>query len=346
MIIRELVTEPEHWNDLIESHGGHPLQLWGWGELKSAYGWRAERYAFYSESRELLGLAQILYRKLPWPMRALAYVPRGPVVVGQAAFALVYRAVREAAGRSRFRPVAVTIEPHAEVDAEMSEADFAELAPAEVGLDSGWRRAPEQILIPQTMLLDLSLSEDDLMAGFRKKTRYSVRKSTRANIELEVCEDGCVLDEVLTVYQQTAQRARFALHTDDYYRFLARAMGANAPIIYARHDGELIAFSWLAVSQGVAFELYGGSDDTARKLDTNYALKWHAVKYVRERGVAEYDVNGLLNDAISTFKRGFSRHENLLIGTWDYPLSRAYSLWTRALPLARGLRRKLANLRR
>lgn len=346
MIIRELVTQSEHWNDLIESHGGHPLQLWGWGALKSAYGWRAERYAFYSAERKLIGLAQILYRRLPRPLRALAYVPRGPVVVEAADSDQVYRAVQEAAGASKFRPVAITIEPHAEIAADLDAEAFAALDPSDVGLPAGWRRAPEEILIPQTMLLDLTRSEDELMAGFRKKTRYSVRKSLRAEVEMGVCEDGSILDEVLPVYHETAQRAGFALHSDDYYRDLASAMGENAPIIYAHHDGKLIAFSWLAVSRGVAFELYGGSDDVARRLDTNYALKWHAIKYVKERGVAQYDVNGLLNDAISTFKRGFSRHENLLIGTWDYPLSRLYPIWARALPAARELRRKMARRRK
>ena len=29
------ITDKKEWNDFINEHGGHPLQLWGWGELKS-----------------------------------------------------------------------------------------------------------------------------------------------------------------------------------------------------------------------------------------------------------------------------------------------------------------------
>lgn len=343
----ERIDRSEDWNDLIESHGGHPLQLWGWGELKRAYGWDVERYAFYSgPDRKPLGFAQILYRSLPWPLRSLAYVPRGPVLAPGADSAQLFTAVQQAAARSRFKPVGITVEPHMEADAALSDEEFNGLDPIALGLGPGWRRAPEQILIPSTLLLDLEPSEDELLASLRGKTRQSVRRALKYDIELGVCDDGCVVDEVLTIYRETAERAGFALHPDDYYRTLAREMGSNAPIVYARHEGELIGFLWFAASNAVAFELYGGSNNVARKLRTNYALKWHAMKTMKQRGIALYDVNGLLNDSISEFKRGFARHENLLIGSWDYPLSRLYPIWARLLPAARNLRRRLVARKR
>lgn len=349
MVICERIDRSDQWNDLIESHGGHPLQLWGWGELKGAYGWKVERYAFYTEdpvNQQLIGMAQILYRKLPWPLRSLAYVPRGPVVVEEAFRAQVFDGVQKAARGSRFKPIAVTVEPHLEVEATLDTEEFTNLAAADVGLNPGWRRAPEQILIPSTLLISLEPSEDDLLASLRGKTRQSVRRALKYEVELDVCDDGCVVDEVLAVYRETAQRAGFALHSDDYYRTLANEMGANAPIVYARHEGELIGFLWFAASNGVAFELYGGSNNAARKLRTNYALKWHAMKAMKARGVADYDVNGLLNDSISEFKRGFAKHENLLMGSWDFPLSRLYPVWAKLLPAVRNLRRKLVSRRK
>ena len=31
------------WNDFIDDQNGHPLQKWGWGELKSNHNWQASR---------------------------------------------------------------------------------------------------------------------------------------------------------------------------------------------------------------------------------------------------------------------------------------------------------------
>ena len=29
------ITDKKEWDDFVNEHNGHPLQLWGWGELKS-----------------------------------------------------------------------------------------------------------------------------------------------------------------------------------------------------------------------------------------------------------------------------------------------------------------------
>jgi lipid II:glycine glycyltransferase (peptidoglycan interpeptide bridge formation enzyme) len=66
---------------------------------------------------------------------------------------------------------------------------------------------------------------------------------------------------------------------------------------------------------------------------------------MRERGIVRYDFNGLLNDGVSTFKQGFADHENMLVGTYDKPLSPLYSAWTYGLPLAKKIIRKIKSLR-
>ena len=76
-------------------------------------------------------------------------------------------------------------------------------------------------------------------------------------------------------------------------------------------------------------------------------LKWHAITKCKEWGIDRYDMNGLLNDGVSTFKQGFADHENMLVGTYDYPLSSLYNAWTKGLPLAkRAVRRAKKLLRR
>lgn len=96
-----------------------------------------------------------------------------------------------------------------------------------------------------------------------------------------------------------------------------------------------MAFVWLAASQATAFELYGGMNQRGQALRANYALKWFAIRKCKEWGIRRYDLNGLLNDGISNFKRGFAKHEDMLAGTYDYPLSPLYGVWTKLLPAAK-----------
>ena len=60
MLQGKLCTEAEVWDEIIHDLGGHPLQLWGWGELKAAHNWRAHRVIFTDQQGGVAGAAQIL----------------------------------------------------------------------------------------------------------------------------------------------------------------------------------------------------------------------------------------------------------------------------------------------
>lgn len=89
-----------------------------------------------------------------------------------------------------------------------------------------------------------------------------------------------------------------------------------------------------ANSKEVAFELYGGVTEQGQALRANYALKWRAITDMKELGVGQYDMNGLINDGISSFK-WFYNHEDRLVGAYDKPLSPLYIAWYKLLPLAK-----------
>lgn len=321
----EKCTSPDDWEEYVLAGGGHPLQLWGWGELKAAHGWRAER-VFVREGERVVGAAQLLIRPLPGPMRCLVYVPRGPVV-GEASRAEVLDALAGYAKKTH-HPVAISIEP-----------DWKKMPAAK-----GWRMSPNTILIPDTLILDLARSEDELLGAMAKKTRQYIRKSTKEDIEIRRISGGPELEKCLDIYEDTARRAGFAIHGREYYRDLHRLLGDHSLILAAFHAGAPVAFLWLAISSATAFELYGGVNETGQQLRANYALKWRAIQRCKEWGIGRYDFNGLLNDGISTFKRGFASHETTLAGTYDKPLSPLYPLWTHGLPHAKKIVRKLKRL--
>src|SRR5690606_41437803 len=97
----DLVTDPSTWDREVLALGGHPLQLWGWGEVKAAGAWKAHRLRV-TEDGQTVGLAQLLVRPLPAQFRALSYVPRGPGVAhhhretAQAVFGVGVTATRTA----------------------------------------------------------------------------------------------------------------------------------------------------------------------------------------------------------------------------------------------------------
>lgn len=319
----ELCEKQDRWDDEIVSRKGHPLQLWGWGEVKSRHNWNVER-VFVKRGESTIGAAQLLIRKLPKPFNALVYIPRGPVAE-EADRREVLGALADHA-KLAYKAVALSVEP-----------DW------EVMPDIGWKHTSNTILIPETLILDLSKTEEELLGDMTKKTRQYIRKSAGEAIEIRKVKGREELAACLDIYRQTAERAGFGIHDNGYYDDIYDELGEHSPVFAAFLEGKPIAFLWLAISQETAFELYGGMNDDGQRLRANYALKWHAIQTMKKWGISRYDFNGLLNDGVSTFKRGFAGHESMLAGTYDKPLSPLYTIWTGALPTAKKIVRKIKN---
>lgn len=315
--------EKGDWDDFVLENNGHPSQLWGWGEVKSVHGWQADRLFLYDSDEEVIGAAQVLIRHLPWPFRSLAYVPRGPITDKNNRGVLLEKLAEYV--KKTHHSASLTIEP--------DELEFS--------VPQGWKKSKNHILPAETILLDLTKSDADLLNDMAKKTRQYIRKSASESTEIKRVRSREDLDKCLAIYHDTAKRANFNLHDDRYYHDVFDRMGDHSQLFATYADGEPIAFLWLSISASTAFELYGGMNDLGQQLRANYALKWFAIRKCKEWGLRRYDFGGLLEGGVSTFKMGWATGETELAGTFDKPLSVFYGLWTNILPAGKKITRKV-----
>jgi peptidoglycan pentaglycine glycine transferase (the first glycine) len=199
MIEIQRCVDAEQWDEYILEHQGHPLQLWGWGQVKAGHGWVAERLFAYDEEDKIVGAAQVLIRKLPLPFRSFGYIPRGPIV--EERFQDEFLEALAKLVKRDHRSVTLSIEPNS----------FEFTAP------KGWKRSANKVLSADTILLDASKSESDLLADMAKKTRQYIRKSAAEGITIKQVRSKDELEECLYIYRQTAERAHFNLHQNQYY---------------------------------------------------------------------------------------------------------------------------------
>ncbi|HUC96648.1 MAG TPA: peptidoglycan bridge formation glycyltransferase FemA/FemB family protein [Candidatus Saccharimonadales bacterium] len=313
------------WDDYILENGGHPLQLWGWGEVKSVHGWSAERLFLRDDNDDSIHCAaQVLIRRLPWPFKSLAYVPRGPLICREDDSEDMLQKLADYV-KDKYHSVAISIEPDA----------------VEFTIPLMWQRSDNHILPSKTILLDLDKNESELLNNMAKKTRQYIRKSASEAMEIKRVRDRVELDKCLAIYHQTARRAKFDLHDDQYYYDVFGNLDDNSQLFAAYVDDQPVAFLWLAISADTALELYGGMNEKGQELRLNYALKWHAIRKCKEWGLTRYDFGGLLEGGVTTFKMGWAESPTELAGTFDRPLSARYSAYSRGLPLAKKTVRRI-----
>ena len=53
-------------------------------------------------------------------------------------------------------------------------------------MQKGWRFSQDQIQFRNTVLIDLSLSEDDLLARMKQKTRYNIRLAQKKGVKVRI----------------------------------------------------------------------------------------------------------------------------------------------------------------
>jgi peptidoglycan pentaglycine glycine transferase (the first glycine) len=322
MIMVQRCHDKEQWDEFILEQEGHPLQLWGWGQVKAAHGWTAERLCVYDDEA-IVAAVQVLIRPLPFPFKSFAYVPRGPV--GDVAY--FQDALDEVALfiKREYKSVVLSVEPDSR----------------EINLSSLWRSSVNNVLSRETILLNLQNSESDLLADMAKKTRQYIRKSAADGVEVRRAKSRDDIDVCLDIYKETAHRAGFNLHTDQYYIDVFQQMGDHSPVFIAYYQGNPVAFLWLGVSIGTAYELYGGMTEEGQRLRANYTLKWQAIRKMKEWGIAQYDFGGLVAGGVSLFKQGWSTEPYTFAGAFDRPLSPLYTVWTSLLPKAKKIVQRL-----
>ena len=326
----QLVTNSIRWDAALAALPyRHILQSWEWGQFKSRWEW-TPRY-FLNEEDGVVNAAALVLRRTFSPLKLnVLYVPKGPAL-DYADAALVDRVLAELVEIAR-RDRALFIK----IDPDLDHADRSIL------LDRGWRFSAEQIQFRNTMLIDLTRSEDDLLAAMKPKTRYNVRLAQKKGVAVRL-GDLADLDLLYRLYDETSRRDGFLIRPIAYYRdawgSFIRA-GLAQPLI-AEVEGEAVAGLILFRFADRAWYMYGMSRSAHREKMPNHLLQWEAMCWSKRQGCTVYDLWGAPdelneNDAlwgVYKFKEGLGAEFAPHVGAHDFVVSPlGYWLYTTAMP--------------
>jgi lipid II:glycine glycyltransferase (peptidoglycan interpeptide bridge formation enzyme) len=337
------VDDSAAWNAFVESAPYHAFpQLWEWGEVRALGGWRPIRLAIGASRDAPLAGAQLLLRRIPVLGWHLAYVPRGPIGrLDDPAVRDALVAALRALGQTE-RIATVRADPEARPETSYGAAL----------VEAPWRAAPK-VQPPTTRLIDLTVGEDALRAGLRRKHRQYVNKAERAGVSIERFNGsapagviGPALADFNRIYSFTADRAGFVARQPFYYQRVWSLFGptGRARLSFALKDGARIATLFHFTCGERVVESYGGMTDAGADSRANYLLKWDAIANAAREGFKIYDMWGLATGGIRQFKEGFGGDEIAYVGARDLALREPIHLALRVAIPAYGLAQR-ARLR-
>jgi peptidoglycan pentaglycine glycine transferase (the first glycine) len=348
------------WNELIASLPlAHLLQTWEWSQVKAKYGWQAMPFVWQTAMGKPIAAAMVLKRRLPVAGFAkkmcVLYVPKGPLFDwGDAA--LRFRVLNDLDAFAKHEgAIFIKIDPDVALGTGVPRTEDA--VEYNDGQDTrteltrgGWKFSQDQIQFRNTVLIDLSASEDVLLARMKPKTRYNIRLAQKKGVTVRV---GMVDDLPLLyrMYAETSVRNGFLIREEAYYQTVWRNFMSvplstfglqpfSEPLI-AEVDGEPVGAVSMFYFAGQAIYLFGMSRDEHREKMPNYLLQWEATRRAKTLGCQIYNLWGAPNEfdendelwSVYRFKEGLGGYVLRTIGAWDFtPNPLLYKLYTEVLP--------------
>lgn len=195
-------------------------------------------------------------------------------------------------------------------------------------LNASFVKAFEEMQPEHNWVIDLTKSEEDILAGMKQKGRYNIKIATENNIAVSTASTpGPELDIFYKQYQATGKRHKVSFRTKPYFVSLLEILGAKgyASVCIAKHDNKPLTSAIFLSYQNECLYLYGASTDTDRNLMAPYLLHWQMIKNAREAGRKEYNLLGIApNDdqnhpwaGITRFKKQFGGEQVNIAGSFD-----------------------------
>lgn len=308
------------WNNLVREYAppfGAFLQSWEWGEFQKVVGRIVERVHLPGTDAEVV--AQAVLMKLPLG-QSYWYIPKGPLGYGDAD-ALIEK-TREA----------------------LSEATFLRCEPTETS-----RLMKVADVQPSTtLMLDLTIGEEKIIANLKSKTRYNYRLAQKKGVICKFVELD-VFSDFMRLMEQTAARDNFSAHHEGYYRKMLESLTGGettARLAMAYFEDRPIAANIIVDFNGVRTYLHGATSNLHRDVMAQYALHVFLITDAIAAGLKTFDFWGVAASdspvghpwaGITRYKLGFGGQLYTMPGAFDLPMKH---FWYSLYRFSKNLRRK------
>jgi lipid II:glycine glycyltransferase (peptidoglycan interpeptide bridge formation enzyme) len=321
------ITDKNKWNDFVgaQSHAEF-LQSFEWGEFQEKVEGKIMRLGVEDEGK-IIAVGMLIKKSLPLKMNYF-YCPRGIIIneelkVNQEVlFNFFFAEIKKIAEKEKV--IFLRFEPKKKIqNSKFKIQNSLDVQPS------------------KTIMLDLSKSEEVLLATMHQKTRYNIRLAEKKGVIIR--EAGVdEFDKFWALMSETVDRDGFRLHGREYYLKMLSSGNQFLKLFFGiipsslgeggAHESKVICSGIFSFFGDTAVYIHGASSNENREVMAPYLLQWEMIKRAKAGGCKFYDFCGIDEKkwpGVTRFKRGFSGMEVKYPGTFDAIFDRnKYFLYT------------------
>lgn len=318
----------DKWNEYVSLQSrAHFLQLSAYGDVRELIGWTAQRPVILDENENILAGFQILIKKTGNGVTIGYIPPTGPYCESESTWEYLLQSFISS---SKGIIDLIKWEPGLFKNGEKI-PNFEQL---------GFQPSENTIQPPRTMLIDLSKTEEELIASMNRRARRYIKLSFESNLVFRAGDsnDARVLASYIV---ETFNRKGLQPYPNEYYySFFDKYANLNRVSLFvADYEGNVISGRMLFPIGDTVFSVWGASSGHYNDLQPNYGLEWYSIKWAKNHGYKYLDFWGIPDFEISIleenfrvrrdglwgvyeFKRGFSGDNYRAVGAYDLHLSK------------------------
>lgn len=330
-------TNREDWDAFITSHPeANFLQSWDFYEFHKARGKSIVRRLLLSENKIIAAYAGVVETAKRGKYLAIA---GGPILdwTDSKVVKQIFTDIKEQGNQQNC--VFVRVRPQLEL------SDNSLKLMAKLGL----KRAPMYLSVEFAGVLDLSKSEEEILAGASQGFRRKLRKAAKNGIEITAETSDAAIQEFCRLEKLHAERQKYVAFSSSFLTKQFEAFRKNNEVVIytARKDGETLAQNFMIFYGPEASYHYGVSSALGTKYSAAPLLHMEAMKEARNRGCIRYNLWGIVEPdetshrfyGVSEFKRSFGCTELRYTPAHDIILKPAKYQLTKLVEVARKKKR-------
>lgn len=175
-------------------------------------------------------------------------------------------------------------------------------------LFKNFRKIKEGFYPQDTLVLDLTKSEEELLSEMKPKGRYNIKLAEKKGVKIEKYTGkkalGKAMNEFYELLGDTTTRDGFTRHPKEVYNAMIENLTpekTNFPmphppegILYLAKFENIPVAGMIAVTyKDAATYYYGASSNEYRNTMAPYLLQWHAIQEAKKDGFKCYDFMGI-----------------------------------------------------